>query len=213
MLNTKRIWWIILPVIFILSVSGCATFNPRPVEEIPFRERAQTQDKGNVRVTAAVPSAEESKRLFGVDIYKRGVQPIWLEIENKAEEPLYFLPLGLDPNYFSPIEAAYVNHFGFKTPANEEINRFFYEQQWTDGLPIMPPTVRAVEAMLRFTDRSPDEVLGVLPPGNCAATIWKVAVNGVMAGCRPEPFISSEISPPSSRTRHRILVIRIEFKV
>lgn len=140
MFNTKRIWWIILPVIFILSVSGCATFNPRPVEEVPFRERAQTQEKGNVRVTAAVPSAEESKRLFGVDIYKRGVQPIWLEIENKDEEPVYFLPIGLDPNYFSPIEAAYVNHFGFKTPANEEMNRFFYEQR--KDIRIAPASVK-----------------------------------------------------------------------
>ncbi len=139
MLNKMRIWWMILPGIFILSVSGCAKFNPRPIEEVPFLERAQTQDKGNVRVTAAVPSAEESKRLFGVHTYKRGVQPIWLEIENKDEEPVYFLPIGLDPNYYSPIEAAYVNHFGFKTPANEEMNRFFYEQR--QGIRIAPRSV------------------------------------------------------------------------
>lgn len=141
MRNTKRIGWIILPVIFILTVSGCATFNPRPVEEVPFRERAQTKVEGNVRVTAAVPSAKESKRLFGVDMYKRGVQPIWLEIENKDEQPVYFLPIGLDPNYFSPIEAAYVNHFGFKTPANEEMNRFFYKQR--KGLRIAPGSIRS----------------------------------------------------------------------
>ncbi|UCB49856.1 MAG: LssY C-terminal domain-containing protein [Deltaproteobacteria bacterium] len=139
MSNPMPIWRIMLPPIFILAVSGCATFNPRPAEEVPFRERAQTQDKGNVRVTAAVPSAEESQRLFGVDIYKRGVQPIWLEIENRDEEPVYFLPIGLDPNYFSPIEAAYVNHFGFKTPANEEINRFFYELR--QGIRIAPRSV------------------------------------------------------------------------
>ncbi len=141
MFNTKRIWWSILPVILVLSVSGCATFNPRPEEEVAFQERAQTQDKGNVRVTAAVPSAQESKRLFGVDMYKRGVQPIWLEIENKNEEPLYFLPMGLDPNYFSPIEAAYVNHFGFNTPANEEMNQLFYEKRQV--IRIDPTSVRS----------------------------------------------------------------------
>jgi hypothetical protein len=141
MLDTKRIWWIIFAVIFVLFVSGCATFNPHPEEEVTFRERARTQDKGNVQVTVAVPSAEESKRLFGVDMYKRGVQPIWLEIENKDEEPVYFLPIGLDPNYFSPIEAAYVNHFGYKTPANEEMNRFFYERR--QGIRIAPVSVRS----------------------------------------------------------------------
>jgi hypothetical protein len=68
----------------------------------------------------------------------------------------------------------------------EEINEFFRKRKRTDGLPIMPPTLEAVERMLQYTDRSPEEVIGVLPPANYAASVWKVAVNGVMAGCRPE---------------------------
>lgn len=68
----------------------------------------------------------------------------------------------------------------------EEVNRFFYENEWSDGLPVVPPTAAKVEAFLRFTDREPDEVLGVLLPDSRAATVWSVAVNGVMAGCRPE---------------------------
>ena len=46
--------------------------------------------------------------------------------------------------------------------------------------------IARIEAFLRFTDRKPDEVLGVLLPDSRAATVWSVAVNGVMAGCRPE---------------------------
>jgi hypothetical protein len=53
-------------------------------------------------------------------------------------------------------------------------------------LPIVPPTVEKVEAFLRFTDRSADDVLGTLHPSQAEATVWKIAVNGVMAGCRPE---------------------------
>jgi hypothetical protein len=68
----------------------------------------------------------------------------------------------------------------------EEVNEFFLKNEWSDGLPIVPPTVDKVEAFLRFTDRSPDEVLGILHPSLAAATVWNVAVNGVMAGCRPE---------------------------
>jgi hypothetical protein len=68
----------------------------------------------------------------------------------------------------------------------DEVNEYFLEHQWTDGLPIVPPTIDRVEAFLRFTDRDPDEVLGVIQPENREATIWSVAVNGVMAGCRPE---------------------------
>ena len=50
----------------------------------------------------------------------------------------------------------------------------------------MPPTRERVEQFLRCTDREPDEVLGILLPDSRAATIWSIAVNGVMAGCRPE---------------------------
>jgi len=67
-----------------------------------------------------------------------------------------------------------------------EVNRYFYRHGLSDGLPIVPPTREAVEAFLRFTDRDPQQVLGVMLPDRRAATVWNVAVNGVMAGCRPE---------------------------
>ena len=130
-----------LAVLFILSASGCATFNPRPLEEVPFRQRAQTKSKGDVTVRAAVPSAEESRMLFGVDTYKRGVQPIWLEIENRNDAPVYFLPLSLDPDYFSPFEAAYVSHFAYRTPANDEMERLFFRR--SQGMIIGPGATRS----------------------------------------------------------------------
>jgi hypothetical protein len=68
----------------------------------------------------------------------------------------------------------------------EEVNAHFYEREWSDGLPIVPPTLEKIETFLSFTDRKPEESLGVLLPENRAATIWSIAVNGVMAGCRPE---------------------------
>jgi hypothetical protein len=111
------------------------------LEDVPFRERAQTKSEGNVTVTAAVPSAEESRKLFGVSVYKRGVQPIWLEIENRDEKPVYFLPLSLDPNYFSPFEAAYVSHFAYVTPANDEMDRYFFKRR--QGIRIAPGTTRS----------------------------------------------------------------------
>ncbi|MBI2909311.1 MAG: hypothetical protein HYX92_16830 [Chloroflexi bacterium] len=67
-----------------------------------------------------------------------------------------------------------------------EVQEFFHQNLWSDGLPVAPPTIEEVERFLAFTDRAPDEVMGVLLPENREATIWNVAVNGVMAGCRPE---------------------------
>ncbi len=68
----------------------------------------------------------------------------------------------------------------------EEVNDFFYKNRWTDGLPIIPPTIDRVQEFLKYTDYPPEKVLGVLDPAKCEATPWNVAVNGVMAGCRPE---------------------------
>ncbi len=68
----------------------------------------------------------------------------------------------------------------------EAIQDHFIERGWSDGLPIMPPTPERVERFLNHTKRDPDEILGVLLPDRREATIWSVAVNGAMAGCRPE---------------------------
>ena len=71
------------------------------------------------------------------------------------------------------------------TGTAEEVNRFFASKEWSDGLPIVPPTIERVEAFLKFTARAPDEEIAVLPSANLRATPWNVAVNAVMAGCRP----------------------------
>jgi hypothetical protein len=61
-----------------------------------------------------------------------------------------------------------------------------YEQGWTDGLPIVPPTPKAVERFVRASGRTGDQVIGILPPRKGKATVEAVAANAVMAGCRPE---------------------------
>ncbi len=72
------------------------------------------------------------------------------------------------------------------TGTGADIRQHFEASEWSDGLPIVAPTLERVDSFLRFTDRSPDEVVAVLQPANLQATPWKIAVNGVMAGCRPE---------------------------
>ncbi len=69
---------------------------------------------------------------------------------------------------------------------HDEVNHHFYVNGWSDGLPIVPPTEARVREFLRFIDRDPDTELGTLLPDKRSATLRTVAVNGVMAGCRPE---------------------------
>jgi hypothetical protein len=68
----------------------------------------------------------------------------------------------------------------------EEINSYFSSNKWSDGLPIVPPTLTTVEEFLKFTDLDPFVTIATLPSANLQATPWNIAVNAIMAGCRPE---------------------------
>jgi hypothetical protein len=68
---------------------------------------------------------------------------------------------------------------------DDEMERL-YDLGVTDGLPVVPPTEERVLRMLTGTTRAPDEVVAVVPPDLVEVTIEKIAINAVMAGCRPE---------------------------
>jgi hypothetical protein len=61
-----------------------------------------------------------------------------------------------------------------------------FERGWTDGLPVVPPSDERILRMLSGTSRRPDETVGLVPPNLSECTVEKVAINAVMAGCKPE---------------------------
>ena len=74
----------------------------------------------------------------------------------------------------------------FDVPDATAAVEFCYEQGWTDGLPVVPPTHEAIEQIINYLGRDPKEVVGIVTPRNGIATIEKIAINCVMAGCRVE---------------------------
>ena len=113
----------------ILLLSACAS-TPDAFTTVPegdYRERIQTQETNDVRVSAAVPSAKETAEIFGKPLYKRGIQPVWLKIENNRDEAITFLPVGLDPQYFSPLEVANVDATQSDQPESL-VDEFFIDQ-------------------------------------------------------------------------------------
>ena len=68
----------------------------------------------------------------------------------------------------------------------DEINQFFCEMSWSDGLPVVPPTTDRVNEFLNYTDYAWNDEIAVLSPAYRQTLAWHVAVNGVMAGCKPE---------------------------
>ncbi|MFT7307041.1 MAG: hypothetical protein ACI9P7_002311 [Candidatus Azotimanducaceae bacterium] len=72
-------------------------------------------------------------------------------------------------------------------PADDEFE-FMFDQGFSDGLPLVPPTPERVLRMLGGTSRDPQDIVAVLPPNLAEASVEKVAINAVMAGCKPEYF-------------------------
>jgi hypothetical protein len=88
-------------------------------------------------------------------------------------------------------------------PDDDEFE-FMFDQGFTDGLPVVPPTPERVIRMLSGTRRDPQSIVAIVPPNMGEATVEKVAINAVLAGCKPEylPVVIAalERSAPTSST-------------
>src|SRR5262245_2793790 len=70
-----------------------------------------------------------------------------------------------------------------------DVQETFFENGWTDGLPIVAPTPDRVKAMLDVVAADdPDLLIGYVPARGRGVTLEKAAINAVMAGCKPEYF-------------------------
>ena len=96
-----------LLVLIYLALSGCAQFNHQIPEQLPFMDRSQTKTDGKVRVTAAVPSAEECEQIFGFPLAGKNIQPVWLEVENNSDTGFFLYHLAMDPDIYSSGEVAW----------------------------------------------------------------------------------------------------------
>jgi len=95
--------WILVSLAFI----GCAQFQHKPPEVLPVMDRSQTKTDGEVRVTVAVPSAEESEQIFGFPLAGKNIQPVWLEVENNSDRGFFLYHIAMDPDIYSSGEIAW----------------------------------------------------------------------------------------------------------
>lgn len=94
-----------------------------------------------------------------------------------------------EPGTYETLKALYDSSLRSRSlvfGADEDVFEAMYARGWSDGLPLIPPTKSRVLSILEGTTRQSDEVVAVMPPDLVECTVEKVAVNAVMAGCRPE---------------------------
>ncbi|MDD5226202.1 MAG: hypothetical protein PHV97_03335, partial [Candidatus Omnitrophica bacterium] len=98
-------------LILSLVFSGCVRYRPQTSDRASFMERAQTQTRDDLTVTLTVLSNKEAKKFFGTSLSKRGIQPLWIKVENRSDSTYFLIPRNIDPNYYSAEEAAYMAHY------------------------------------------------------------------------------------------------------
>ena len=96
-----------LTVLLCLAFIGCAQFQHTLPDQLPFMDRSQTKTDGDVRVTVAVPSAEENEQIFGFPLANKKIQPVWLEVENNSNNGFFLYHIVMDPDIYSSGEVAW----------------------------------------------------------------------------------------------------------
>ncbi len=130
-------------------VVGCRTFNPTPMTEVGFKQRAETQTEDGVTASIVVLTAEEARAAFDCKLYKKKIQPVWLEITNDTDDEMLFMPRSIDPEYFAPLEVAQKTSWRWSKKANTEKKWFYYENH----MPFLIPPGETVSGFV-FTNRS-----------------------------------------------------------
>ncbi len=171
---------------------GCGICTPRTASAVIEAEKL-----GIPGVVVTGPGFDKQARAVGIDqgvpSLQVAVYPGSFDLHSNAQlqqySTLFVVPQIIEA-LTKPIPATETSVERAKevvfTGSIDEINRYFADCNWSDGLAIVPPTVERIREFLKYTDYSPDEEIAVLPSANLRATPWNIAANGVMAGCRPE---------------------------
>ena len=124
------------------ALGGCTAWQaPERVDTASLQRRAVSATVQDVRLSAAVLSADDSRQMFGADINGTGVQPVWVEVENRTSHTLWLLRTGTDPDYFSPLEVAWSLHAPWAGPTNAALDAHL--EAFSFENPILPGATRA----------------------------------------------------------------------
>jgi len=123
----------------LLLAPACKKFIPPQSAKLPFQNRIQRQIQDDITLSVGVPSREETREIFGDDLYALGIQPVWLKVENGTAKNISVLVSSIDPEYFSPNEAAFKSRGVYSDKAQVKREKFFESM---DLFPYVGPSGR-----------------------------------------------------------------------
>ena len=104
-------------------MNACSTFKkPAAINEALIIERALKKEDNGIRVSTSVLGDEEARQIFGIDLARKKIQAVWIEVENSIDRPIILLPTAIDRDYFAPLEVSFAYHKAFATDANAALD-------------------------------------------------------------------------------------------
>jgi hypothetical protein len=123
-----------LAIGFVAGILGdCASSLPQSLD---YKSRAAFRAEGELRVSTAVLSADESVAVYGVPLSKLAIQPVWIEVENRENQAYYLLSPGLDPNFIPASEAAEALSSSYSSEQRAMLNQRFRQLAFRN--PVLP---------------------------------------------------------------------------
>jgi hypothetical protein len=116
----------VLLLSLVLAACSVAPYRYEPADNFNVKQRAVTQEQGVIRVSASVPGSDEAERIFGIPIYDRGIQPVWLEITNQGDSRARVALASIDAEYFPPLEVAYMHKKRFSKQGWLDMEKYLY---------------------------------------------------------------------------------------
>ncbi len=122
---------------FVMAINffDSSSFIPDPNADSSFIARAQQKSARGIKVMMSALGTRESQQSFGEDLAKYDIQPVWLSIDNETDEQFVFLPITMDPDYYSPYEVSYRFHGALSFATNRARDEFFLKRQIASILP------------------------------------------------------------------------------
>lgn len=119
---------IVMALAIAAGLAGCGgkAYLYEPVDSGTFLARAERESDGPIHIATAVPGREETERIFGIDLYDQGIQPVWLQVENAGDTLARYALVSTDPEYFSPLEVSYMNRRGYSKDARAAMDERFH---------------------------------------------------------------------------------------
>jgi hypothetical protein len=141
----------------------------------PPNDRLHIQSQGNLTVATAVPSAEETREIFGANLYRKNIQPVWIQVENRGDKTLFLTPMGLDLGYYTAREAALRSRLDTsERPRSRE-----FEKHGLLRLSVLPNSIQSAYVFSRVDEGTKSFNVDILGDGRPHMMSFFVPVPGL----------------------------------